>query len=331
MSRGRIGATVLTLAALIASHGAWAQRSSLPADCRQELVRQCAGSDNRQACLRRAIQTLPDHCRKAVSDVQAARAPALGAAFRELAFGSDPRQKLDIAVPAGATAKAPLLVYVHGGGWSMGDKRHGARDKANHFLRSGWAFATTNYRLVPDARVEDQAADIAAAVALLRRQPGVDGNRIVLMGHSAGAHLVSLVGTDPTYLQAAGVPLSAVKGVVPLDGAGYDVPAQIDLPGNRVRGAYVAAFGTELERQRKLSPTLQAGAWDAPDWLILPVASRRDSTAQSQALAAALQAGGSRATVAPQPGKTHKSLNQELGVAGDPATAVVDAFLKALR
>lgn len=330
MSRARVGALLLALAALIASPGAWAQRPQLPPECRQPLVRACAGVDNRQACLRQVIQTLPDECRRAVSEAQAGRAQSLGAAFRELAFGDDPKQKVDFALPEQASGKAPLLVYVHGGGWSMGDKRHRAADKARHFRATGWAFATTNYRLVPAARVEDQAADIAAAVALLRRQPGVDPDRIVLMGHSAGAHLVALVGTDPAYLQAAGVPLTAVRGVIPLDGAGYDVPAQIDQPRNLVRGAYQAAFGADPARQRKLSPSLQASGWNAPQWLILPVASRADSVAQSEALAAALRAGGARASVAPQPGKTHKSLNEELGRAGDLATAVVDGFLKAL-
>ena len=75
--------------------------------------------------------------------------------------------------PAGG-GKAPLVVFVHGGGWSIGDKRMGAGQKGAHFLGQGWAFASTNYRLVPQAKVEQQAADVASAVAWLRRQPGID-------------------------------------------------------------------------------------------------------------------------------------------------------------
>ena len=330
MSRGWIGVAVLALVALVASSGVWAQRAQVPAECREPLVRVCAAADDRQACLRRVMQTLPDECRKAISDVQAARSPALGEPFREVAFGTDPRQRLDFAVPAGRAGKAPLLVFVHGGGWSIGDKRSGAGQKGEHFLRTGWAFATTNYRLVPQVRVEDQAADVAAAIAFLRRQPGVDPDRIVLMGHSAGAHLAALVASDPAYLRAAGVPLSAVKGVVLLDGAGYDVAAQMNEPRNQVRAMYGQAFGTDPKRQAALSPTLQAKAPNAADWLILPVASRRDSIAQSEQLAAALRVGGGRAKVAPQAGKSHSTINRELGQEGDPTTAVVDAFLKAL-
>ncbi|MBX4389967.1 alpha/beta hydrolase fold domain-containing protein, partial [Mycobacterium tuberculosis] len=83
--------------------------------------------------------------------------------------------------------------------------------------------------------VEDQAADVAAAFAWLRTNAarlGIDSKRMVLMGHSAGAHLVALVGTDPAYARAAGFALSDIKGVIPLDGAAYNVPAQMaDGPG----------------------------------------------------------------------------------------------------
>jgi hypothetical protein len=83
---------MLAVSALLASPGAWAQRSPLPPECRAVLVRACASADNRQACLRREIQKLPDECRRAVSDAQAGRTSALGASFTELAFGRDARR-----------------------------------------------------------------------------------------------------------------------------------------------------------------------------------------------------------------------------------------------
>ncbi|NJC05282.1 acetyl esterase/lipase [Sphingomonas kaistensis] len=330
MGRARIGLMVLAVAALVAGSGAWGQRARLAAECRTPALRQCllAGSE-RGKCLAEAMQSLPDSCRKAMSERAAARAGALPAGWREEAYGSDPRQKLDWVAPA-AGGKAPLLLFVHGGGWSIGDKRMGAGEKGAHFSGKGWAFASTNYRLVPQARVEDQAADVAAAIAYLRRQPGIDPNRIVLMGHSAGAHLAALVASDPAYLKAAGVPLGAVRGVVLLDGAGYDVGEQMAEPRNAVQSMYAQAFGTDPARQAALSPARHAAAPNAADWLILPVASRRDSTAQSEKLARLLREGGSRATVAPQAGKTHASLNRELGTAGDPSTDAVDAFLARL-
>lgn len=331
MGRTRIGVTVLAAAAVVASSGAWAQRVyRLSRECRAPLRECLVASADRANCLVAAMQALPDACRKAMSERAAARAGALPAGWREDAFGSDPLQKLDWVKPAGA-AKAPLLVFVHGGGWSIGDKRMGAGGKGQHFLGKGWAFASTNYRLVPQASVEEQAADVAAAIAFMRRQPGIDPNRIVLMGHSAGAHLAALVATDPAFLAKAGVPMSAVRGVVLLDGAGYDVGEQMAEPRNAVASMYTQAFGSDLKRQAALSPARHAAAPNAGEWLILPVATRRDSTAQSEKLARLLREGGSKATVVPQSGKTHATLNRELGSDGDPSTKVVDEFLARLR
>jgi arylformamidase len=333
LSRTGLGLAMLSGAALVAGHGAAAQRiGRLPAECVTPKLRLCMvmGEGLRRECILAAMREMPDSCRKTISDRAAARVSALPPGWREDSFGSDPRQKVDWVRPAG-TGKAPLLLFVHGGGWSIGDKRQGAAQKGAHFAGRGWAYASTNYRLVPQATVEQQAADVATAIAFLRRQPGIDPDRVVLMGHSAGAHLAALVAADPSYLAAAGVPMSAVRGVVLLDGAGYDVARQMAEPRNRVQAIYTQAFGTDPARQAALSPTRHAAAPNAANWLILPVASRADSTAQSEALARALRAGGSKAEVVPQAGKTHMTLNRELGTPGDPSTAVVDAFLARLR
>lgn len=328
VSRGLVGALVLGASALVAGHAVLAQE--VAEECRTPALRTCLQSDNRRMCLLREMQRLPDACRKALSERAAGRAGALPAGWREAAYGSDPKQTVDLLVPAG-TGKAPLVLFVHGGGWSIGDKRMGAGAKGAHFAGTGWAFASINYRLVPQASVEQQAADVASAVAWARRQPGIDPDRIVLMGHSAGAHLAALVGTDPSYLRAAGVPMSAVLGVMLLDGAGYDIRQQMAQPGNPVAAMYDQAFGRDPARQARLSPTLHAAAPNVADWLILPVARRADSVAQSEGLAKALRAAGARATVAPQGGKTHATINRDLGKAGDPETVAVDRFLASLR
>ena len=321
-------------AAAIAGSAAFAQRERLPAECRQELIQLRRGSEGGfRRCLATALPKLSDPCRKAIGSRQG-EAPA-GAV--EHAYGGDARQRLDLVRPAAgglATGPAPLLLFIHGGGWSIGDKRHAAAPKAAHFTSLGWAFGSVNYRLVPDVGVEQQAADIAQAIGWVRAhagEQGLDPNRIVLMGHSAGAHLAALVGTDPRYLAAAGVPMSAVKGVVLLDGAGYDIARQMAVPGNPVAGMYDAAFGRDPKRQEALSPTLHAAASNVASWLILPVASRADSVAQSRELAAALGKSGASAQVVPVPGESYGSLNKGLGESGDLAIGEVDRFIAALR
>ncbi|MGJ4953323.1 alpha/beta hydrolase [Bradyrhizobium sp. HKCCYLS20291] len=251
----------------------------------------------------------------------------------EYAYGADPLQTLDVWQARGGRA-APLIVFVHGGGWKRGDKRNATgAAKVEHLLAQGYAFASIDYRLVPAATVEQQAADVAAAVAWLRNNAGrlgIDASRIVLMGHSAGAHLVALVGTDPRYLSAARLTLRDVSGFIALDGACYDVARQIADSGRFMLDTYVQAFGTDPVRQRVLSPTLQAAKPNAPAFLILHV-DRADGKAQSEALGAALMQAGTPAEVAAVAGtglRGHIEINRDLGDAGHPATAIVDAWLR---
>ena len=309
-----------------------AQKARLPAECRQEIAALCPMGGGLRDCLRTALSKVSAPCRAAISERATGRGE-MPTGMRELAFGADPKQRIDLAKPVGVR-KAPVLIFVHGGGWSIGDKRAGEAVKAPHFTAAGWAYVSANYRLVPSATVEQQAADVASAIAWVRANAvneGLDPDRIVLMGHSAGAHLVALVGTDPTYLKAAGVPLRAVSGVILLDGAGYDVPAQIKAPGNLVGPMYDAAFGKDVARQKALSPTLHAAAPNVANWLILPIERRADSQVQSNALAAGLRNAGSSTRVVAVPGESHGSLNKGLGEAGNFATAEVDRFLAGLR
>lgn len=262
-----------------------------------------------------------------------ARAPGR----QTIAYGQDPLQTLDfwrgLTIDIAPKPPAPLIVFVHGGGWKRGSKDNATGQfKPVHYPRAGYAFASINYRLVPGHTVEEQAADVAAAVAALRSRAaelGIDPGRIVLMGHSAGAHLVALVGTDPQYLTAAGVPLSAIAGVVPIDGAAYDVPAQMKQAGRFMGKTYEQAFGIDPARQRALSPTFHAEAPNAPRFLLLHV-QRKDGVAQAQDLGEALRRGGAAVEFGSFPGEGlqgHAEINRRLGDPDYAATAVVDAWL----
>jgi len=243
-----------------------------------------------------------------------------------LTYGSDPLQAVDYW--AGAARDAPLVVFVHGGGWSRGDKRMmQGSDKLRHWQAQGYAVASLNYRLVPDATVEQEAADVASAVAMLKQRYAPRG--IALVGHSAGAHLVALVGTDPSYLAAAGLSYADVAGVVPLDGAAYDVTAQLSDGPRIMQRMYRQAFGTDPARQARLSPTEQAAAPNASEFLILHV-QREDGVRQSQKLGAELRRAGTDAEVQGFPGtglQGHAEINRKMGDESYAATPVLDAFL----
>lgn len=253
-----------------------------------------------------------------------------------IAYGSDPLQQMKLWPATGAQrgAPSPLVIFVHGGGWQRGsmDTATG-RWKPDHYPAQGYAFASINYRLVPAARVEDQAADIAAAVKYFvdhAARLGIDRHRIVLMGHSAGAHLVALVGTDERYLKAAGLSFADISGVIPIDGAAYDVPKQMTDGPQMMQDTYQQAFGTDPARQRALSPTLQASAPNAPSFLLLHV-QRPDGIRQAQALESALRAAGTAVQRNDFPGEGlqgHAQINRDLGKPDYAATPVVDTWLK---
>ncbi|MBL0914909.1 MAG: alpha/beta hydrolase [Sphingopyxis sp.] len=251
-----------------------------------------------------------------------------------ISYGSNALQNLDVWRAKDAKGPAPLVVFVHGGGWKRGSKDNATGQfKPVHYPGEGYAFASINYRLVPDATVEQQAADVASAVrALVDRAGalGIDRRRIVIMGHSAGAHLVALVGSDETYLRGAGLSFADIAGVIPIDGAAYDVSAQMKDGPPIMQKTYAQAFGTDPARQKALSPTLQAAAPNAPQFLLLYV-QRPDGVRQAEALDKALTAGGSKVERGSFPGEGlqgHAEINRRLGDPSYAPTATVDAWLK---
>lgn len=324
--------------ALVATCAVAQRAGRLPAECRKEVVQLCGM--NREAirgCLKEKASQLSESCRSEIREQMGKRggegkAARATAGATEMAYGSEPLQKLDFW--RASSGNAPLVIFVHGGGWKRGDKNNATGQyKASHYVEQGYAFASINYRLVPDATVEQQAADVANAVAYLRGNAatlGLDQQRIVLMGHSAGAHLVALVGTDPQYLRAAGMQPSDLSGVIPLDGAAYDVPSQM-VDGARIMSdTYLQAFGSEPVRQKALSPYWHAGGPNAPSFLILHV-ERDDGAKQSAALAEALRKNGTQVKLQSFQGKGlrgHMEINRKLGDPAYPATPVVDAWLR---
>lgn len=249
------------------------------------------------------------------------------------AYGTDPMQVMDFWAPSGAK-NAPLVLYVHGGGWKRGSKDTAMGNALPGHLRDqGYAFASINYRLVPAATVEQQASDVAQALAYLLARAdklGIDRSKVVITGHSAGAHLVALVGTDEQYLRKAGLSFADIDGVMPNDGAAYDVPKQMQQAGNFMADTYKQAFGTDPARQKALSPVFHATAPNAPRFLLLHV-QRKDGVAQAQELGAALKQAGVKVEYGSFPGtglQGHAEINRKLGEPDYPATPVMDAWLK---
>src|SRR3954471_3878533 len=139
------------------------------------------------------------------------------------------RTRLDVYAPADGNGH-PVVIWIHGGAWQNGDKAH-VRAKPRAFNERGYVLVSLNYRFHPAVTYKEQAGDIAQAIRWVHdhaRVYGGDPGCIFLMGHSAGAHLAALVGTDHRYLERAGLKGGDLSGVILLDGAGYDIPRQIE-------------------------------------------------------------------------------------------------------
>ncbi len=276
--------------------------------------------------------------------LSAASAFLVGPAFAQLGV----RRTLRYAQTPGAPAalqsldlypsvnrKSPLVVFIHGGGWRIGDKQNGAAgaEKAAFFNPLGYAYTSLNYRLSPEVRHSAHVEDVAAALAWLHDNAaaqGFDPDHIYIMGHSAGAHLAALVAIDPRYLARHKKPLSIVKGVILLDGAGYDVTRQ--APAVIARGGfmgemYSGAFGADPAGWRDASPTLLVERGRAIPPFLIVHASRPDSTSQSRALAARLRDVGVDARLYEARGYTHAQVNRRIGEPGEAVSREITGAL----
>ncbi|MCB9845441.1 MAG: alpha/beta hydrolase fold domain-containing protein [Phycisphaeraceae bacterium] len=223
----------------------------------------------------------------------------------------------------------PVVVYVHGGAWSIGDKAR-VQSKPAHFVEAGFVFVSLNYRLSPDVTHPAHVEDVASALAWIHahaREFGGDPERVILTGHSAGAHLVALVATDPTYLEAHDLDPAWLRGVVPLDSASYDLEARRD--DLAMRGMIRAAFGRDPELLRDASPIRHVNADRRyPPFCVVYAGQRRDARQESERFVEALRGAGADVELVRAEGKDHGAVNSDVGVEGDEMTAAIDAFIR---
>jgi acetyl esterase/lipase len=141
----------------------------------------------------------------------------------DIAYGADPRQKLDVYIPDGLKASAPVLLFFYGGSWETGSR--------GDYLGFGQAFASkgiitivADYRLYPQVTFPAFVQDAAAAVAFVHahaRDYGGDATRLFVCGHSAGAYNAVMLGSDPRYLKDVGGDFSWLRGIIGISGP-YD-------------------------------------------------------------------------------------------------------------
>jgi len=220
-----------------------------------------------------------------------------------------------------------VIFMVHGGAWSLGDKgaRSVVENKVTRWVPRGYILVSTNYRLLPKAAPIEQARDVARSLAVAQDMAaswGGDRSRFILMGHSAGAHLVALLATSPSI--SSGIVPTPWLGTVALDSAALDVVAIMEARHARF---YDRAFGRDREVWKAASPFHAVTGTGQPILLVCST-QRQDSCPQASRFVAKASSLGRRTSLLEQ-NLSHREINQRLGEAGS-YTEAVESFLDSL-
>ena len=275
------------------------------------------------------------------------------------------RQLLDVFAPtlsgkADPARRYPVVLFVHGGTWMVGDKDHGGRIRAvgQSLARQGYVAVLINYRLSPGVRHPEHVKDVARAFAWVRKNIagyGGDPDRIVLAGHSAGGHLVTLLVTDESYLSDPALALDAnarkaIRAVVSLSGV-YRVPEAEEFramassaidhlvgeDGGFMRNTLFAfstranpfrmVFGDDPDVRKKASPIAHACKGLPPMLLLTAESEVPGLRVMSADFAKALRGHGNLVEVAEIEDTTHRTILYQLRAPDSEASKIVRDFL----
>ncbi len=248
----------------------------------------------------------------------------------------------------------PVVLFIHGGGWISGDKAEATNSKVaqlgDFFKDNGFVFVSANYRLVDVqaaqqgraiATFREQASDVANAIAWVNKniaKYGGDPQRLVLAGHSAGAHLAPLAVLDDRYLAEVGLSASVVRKVISLDVHAYDLPLAISLMTDNPDfsqqiPSLKRMFGQTTEQQLEASPSKYISAGKTmPSFLVVSAGMMRgtvhDLTKRtSQVFVDRLKTAGVKAAHYYYENETHSSLVSDINTFGDSPAIAVKAFI----
>lgn len=247
--------------------------------------------------------------------------------LHDVAYGSDKAQSMDIYIPPDAH-NAPVIFMVHGGGWRIGDKDNGrvVKNKVARWLPRGFIFITIGYRMLPQLNGLQQTDDVAGALAFAQSHApswGGDPSQFILMGHSAGAHLVALLSAAPDKAYALGA--KPWLGAVALDSAAYNIPqimVRKHLP------LYDNAFGSDRNTWEQASPFYVVNRNAAPLLAVCSTQRRDQPCDQVHAFADKAKMLGVNVTIVEED-LSHSEVNSQLGLAG-AYTDAVERFIATL-
>jgi arylformamidase len=256
----------------------------------------------------------------------------------DLAYGTDPKQKLDVYLPVQKPTNAPVLLFLHGGANAQGDRAvYGYI--ARPFAARNIVTVIASFRLakagdglggdLPGSRAwtyPAQREDAEALVLWIHRniaKYGGDPNAIFVAGHSSGAVLAADIGADRSWLERAGISRAVLKGVAPVSGL-YDFTVPT--------GPVTHDFAPTLELKRAASPLFHLND-PAPTWILAYgvgniAKTEAEFRAPSELFKTKLEEKNATARSFPLPDKTHRETVLELGKEGSPLSEAVIAMIQ---
>jgi len=246
----------------------------------------------------------------------------------DLAYRSDPaahpeKHRLDLFLPdPGRSASGargwPTLIFIHGGGWTDGDRTIEAagasviRNIGRFFASQGVGAAVISYRLMPEVGWREQLEDVAAAMRFVREAvpaEGGDPDAIFLSGHSAGAWLAARTGFDPEVLERAGFPPESLCGLALVSGAAYDLGDQETYRVGGSRDYFLERFEdgrADWEQAGSVVPLLDETL--PPTLILYGSMESAQLQRQSELLFERMQASGAPVSKLLLPRQTHQSI-----------------------
>lgn len=241
----------------------------------------------------------------------------------DLAYRSDPaahpeKHRLDLFLPDPALREWPTLIFVHGGGWTAGDRTIEAagasviRNIGRFFASRGVGAAVISYRLMPEVGWRAQLEDVAAAMRFVREAvpaEGGDPDAIFLSGHSAGAWLAARTGFDEDVLERAGFPPASLCGLALVSGAAYDLGDEETYRVGASRDYFLERFDDgrpDWERAGSVVPLLRDAL--PPTLILYGSMESAQLQRQSELLFERMRASGAPVTKLLLPRQTHQSI-----------------------
>ncbi len=266
---------------------------------------------------------------------------------RVLPYRSDPsadgeKHRLDLFLPEAAEepllGRWPVLVFVHGGGWTSGDKdlrAGGAAVYANigrYFAARGVGVAVVSYRLQPAFDWRDQLEDVARALAWVHAhvaEYGGDPGAVFVSGHSAGAQLAARIALDRELAGRFGAP--AVCGLIPVSGAGFDLADEQTYELGASRGYYEHRFridGADANWQREASMLRFADASAPPTLIVHADGDWPSLHRQAELLDTALRDAGATSRILVVSGEDHYTIILALSRDDKQAAPAILEFIR---